>query len=431
MLSVARFPFAFVHIPKTGGTSVEQALVCQLLDRPGFELLSRAEATQFALPGGDRIAAEIPACAGCAERFANASLRRVAPQEVQHESVAYFEERGLLEKRFVFTVVRNPFARALSEVFFLRLAVPESHGLFHGRSWRDDLIALAGFDGCVGHDLGACQVDWLLDSAGRVRADRILRQEHLLEDWELLCADLGLAPGVLPRKMVSPRWGHWSEYYDEVTAEMIARKYARDFEAFGYSPDISSHRPPAVRGFKGLEVGVAATDLPGWIAGNRHYQAGRHLVPDSSLDAVYVGVLGKHPPNRAVELLQECRRMLKPGGVLRLATRDLGLLARLAAEGDDPEIDEYLTWYFDKWLPEAPFAAPAFVINDWLRRDEFAYFYDEGLLVEVLHEAGFQKVYRLQPGTGSCPELCGLETSHGDGGLYPLEWLIIEAPNES
>jgi hypothetical protein len=33
---------------------VEQALVRQILDRAGFELLCWEEATQFALPGGER-----------------------------------------------------------------------------------------------------------------------------------------------------------------------------------------------------------------------------------------------------------------------------------------------------------------------------------------------------------------------------------------
>lgn len=421
MLTASPIYFAFIHIPKTGGTSVEQALVRGVLGRESFRDLSWEEATRFALPGGECAEADISVGRADGMRSLIArGRRRVAPQEIQHESVAYFEARGLLAGHHVFTVVRNPFARALSEVFFLRLAVPESHGLFCGRSWRDDLIALAGFDGCLGHDLGACQVDWLLDSAGRVRADRILSQEHLQEDWALLCGDLGLAPCVLSREMVSPRYGHWSEYYDDETAGLIARKYARDFEAFGYSPDISSYRSAAGRGFRGLEVGVAAPGLPGWIAGNGHYQAGRHLVPDGSFDAVYVGGLGKHPPNRAVELLQECHRMLKPGGVLRSATRDLGLLARLVAEGDDLKRDEYLTWYLDTWLPDAPFAAPAFVINDWLRRDETDYFYDDGLLMEVLHEAGFQSASASRPESAAAPSFAAWKPPMGMGG--PTRW---------
>ena len=77
----------------------------------------------------------------------------------------------------------------------------------------------------------------------------------------------------------------------------------------------------------------------------------------------------------------------------------------------------------DTYLPEAPFAAPAFVANGWLRQDGMAYFYDEGLLLEVLHEAGFGQATRMPPGTGSRPELCGLEPDQITGTFHPFDRL--------
>ena len=169
--------------------------------------------------------------------------------------------------------------------------------------------------------------------------------------------------------------------------------------------------------------------VPGWIAGNRHFQMGRHLVPDASLDAVCVPVLDAHTPGQAVVFLAECRRMLRPGGVLRVMVRDLAVLVRLLAEGEDAMRDGYVNWYLDTYLPEAPFAAPAFVANGWLRQDGVAYFYDEGLLLEVLHEAGFGQAVRMPPGTGSRPELCGLEPDQINGTFHPFDRLIVEAVN--
>lgn len=67
--------------------------------------------------------------------------------------------------------------------------------------------------------------------------------------------------------------------------------------------------------------------------------------PDNSVDIIYLGQMIEHlnPVYEVPKLLKECYRMLKPGGVLRIATPDLDLL-----------IKAYLNNEMDKFAAEQP-----------------------------------------------------------------------------
>jgi hypothetical protein len=63
--------------------------------------------------------------------------------------------------------------------------------------------------------------------------------------------------------------------------------------------------------------------------------------PERALERIYIGaVLDRLAPALAVQLLQLCRKALKPGGRLRLATEDLeSLLAKPGTEAGSPRTD--------------------------------------------------------------------------------------------
>jgi predicted SAM-dependent methyltransferase len=101
---------------------------------------------------------------------------------------------------------------------------------------------------------------------------------------------------------------------------------------------------------------------PGVIAHNLN-----HGVPfaDSSFDAVYHSHLLEHFPKRyAPVFLQECFRVLKPGGIIRVAVPDLEQIARLyldlleKALQDDKEAQKRYDWImlevFDQMVRNQP-----------------------------------------------------------------------------
>lgn len=66
---------------------------------------------------------------------------------------------------------------------------------------------------------------------------RLLRHERLEADWQALCADLGLAPSLLPRVNTSDRTSDWRPYYTEATADLIPELFRWEVESLGYRFD--------------------------------------------------------------------------------------------------------------------------------------------------------------------------------------------------
>lgn len=64
--------------------------------------------------------------------------------------------------------------------------------------------------------------------------DRVLRFESLAGDFAALAAELGF-PGRLPHLNASSRDRPYREWYTPATREVVARRFARDCEAFGYT----------------------------------------------------------------------------------------------------------------------------------------------------------------------------------------------------
>ena len=76
------------------------------------------------------------------------------------------------------------------------------------------------------------------DDSGDISVDFIGRFESLDDDWRLLCDVIGVKLS-LPHEMVGPvdvseLRGRYRDYYDEETRRLVARRYERDIDAFGY-----------------------------------------------------------------------------------------------------------------------------------------------------------------------------------------------------
>ncbi len=202
-------PFIFVHIPKCAGTSMEAALIPLATPGGRIEDLSEADRDRHWLPG---------------------------QRERQHRKLLEYAAEFPLADYFKFAMVRNPWERTVSQIEFL-LKGKSGKKVFIGSTAKENIeIYCNSIQRPGNQDLGACQLDYLMDGTGGVGVDFIGRFENLTKDFNQICAKLGLPqPLALPHFKNAERPEHYSEFFDDESAEWVRRRFARDIEYFGYT----------------------------------------------------------------------------------------------------------------------------------------------------------------------------------------------------
>lgn len=218
MLLSHRYRFLFVHIAKTGGTSVRAALKPLLWRDPWYYPMWLCGRLSHLT--GHRLGTKLP-------RHAKIILaQELLPRE-------YFDDL------FKFAFVRNPWDLQVSSFHHIRRERPQYLG--GHTEFADFLRWKLDPERPYQYHLDTSitpQSDYLIDLRGQVIVDFIGRYERLEEDFAAICKRIGIRPPPLPhRRRAQDRQRDWRLYYTDETAELVARHFARDIELFGYRFD--------------------------------------------------------------------------------------------------------------------------------------------------------------------------------------------------
>ena len=122
---------------------------------------------------------------------------------------------------YKFSFARNPWARQVSTyTYHLKrgfLAPPYMNFRSHTMRSRGHAPCSSWFDDCQNRQI--------IDFAGRL--------ENLQEDFNTIFDKIGIPRKELPHRNKT-KHKHYTEYYDDESRDMVAKRYAKDIRRFGY-----------------------------------------------------------------------------------------------------------------------------------------------------------------------------------------------------
>ncbi len=197
-----KYKCIFVHIPKTAGSSIENALFP----------LPRTRDQLYGFPN----------------KYQTDGLQHLMAKHIKLELPS-----STFNTYFKFTFVRNPWDKVVSQFFYVKT--------------RPDLMAFldlhlnANFKDYLNKILVKNHVHWekqykfIYDDSNNVLVDFIGRFEQLESDFQKVILNLGIDPSLFKLLHLNKTTrSHYSHYYDYESRQIVADRYKTDIEIFGY-----------------------------------------------------------------------------------------------------------------------------------------------------------------------------------------------------
>jgi len=177
-------------------------------------------------------------------------INKTGGSSIEHALGLRFEHKTALEKRadlgawlwnrkFRFTFVRNPWDRVASHYHYR--VMTDQTGLGDRHLSFGDWVRLAYGEQdpryCDQPKMFQAQWRWIADEAGNSMVHFVGRFERLAEDFAALTRQLGIEAELPHLKGSSRGRKPYQGEYDAETREIVARVFAEDIEHFGYEFD--------------------------------------------------------------------------------------------------------------------------------------------------------------------------------------------------
>ena len=181
--------YIFIHVSKTGGTSIEHAL------NPHVPLDTSDAASQKG----------------------NTSFKEKHWPAKQYK----FDYPQKFESYFTFAFVRNPWDRFVSNWNWFEYLNMHKDETFE--SWLTKAVGAEVYS-----------YEHMLKEHGETIVDFVGKFENLQSDFNHICKTLGVSPITLPHKNNLSKRPHYSRYYSKTTKRLVAEHFSWAIEEYGY-----------------------------------------------------------------------------------------------------------------------------------------------------------------------------------------------------
>jgi len=209
-----KYNFIFFHVPKAAGSSVTKALNKNLVG--DVKMNENNKSLKEFLSKRNKL---WPNHATCAE-------------------IKAFLGDNAYNSYFKFCFVRNPWDRLVSLYHYTvqkeakiyaekNLSLPE---------FSQDIMDAGSFEKWITSGKFGTAQYYFLSANNKLLVDYVGRSENLQADFSYICGLLGMPNIILPKENTS-KHKKYLEYYNEETSQIVAERYAKDIELFGYTFD--------------------------------------------------------------------------------------------------------------------------------------------------------------------------------------------------
>ncbi len=193
-------------------------------------------------------------------------------------------------------------------------------------------------------------------------------------------------------------------------------------------------------GLKKLNLGCGTNFLEGWLNTDL-LPLSYSVIPldatkklpfqDESFDFIFSEHMIEHLTfTQAFDLLRECHRVLKPNGVLRIATPDLEFLVQLFNPVRSELQEKYLDYFINRyWEVSSLPRDPSLVINPYFYKWGHRFIFNQSTLEFILQKTGFRNTKWYSPGKSDRRDLTAIEGHHKliSEEFNNFETMVVEA----